>query len=223
MKVKDIILTALIYIGRDDVATKIKEYYALKEDGEAVENGEESSAETGGEEIAENLQKNTYTPIYATLSKEECEVLDTVLLCFNAVEDELARFYFPLSTKEKFTSSNGKFSYSDFSNRPIKILSVKSNGKEVKFEAGLKEIITAHTDIQVEYGYAPVKKSLDDDSAYGNEIGERLVSAGVASEYCLINGEAVLANSWEQVYRAEIDRLQRKGVSSVKMPARRWV
>ena len=195
-------------MGRDDVANKIKEYYALEADGE---------------ELSEEDENNTYTPIYALLSKEEREVLDTVLLCFNAVEDELARFYLPLKTEEEFCSDNGVYPYSNFSFRPIKIISVKANGKSVRYESFLKELNTPHNRITVEYGYAPVKKGLDDDCAYGEEVGERLISAGVASEYCLINGEAVLANSWEQIYRAEIDRLQRKGVSSVRMPARRWV
>ena len=59
------------------------------------------------------------------------ELIDTLVYCFNAVEDELARKYIPLSTEEVKTSKDFKYYYSDFNCRPVKIKRVKADGKYI--------------------------------------------------------------------------------------------
>ncbi len=186
MKVKDIIVTALKFVGREDISKK------LLSDGE--------------------------------LTAEETEVIDTLLYCFNSVEDELARCYIPLETEEVMCSENGVYAFADFSLRPVKIISVKSGGKSVKYSLTAQSLVCDSAEITVGYGYAPLKKGIDDDSEFSSVLAsERLVAAGAASEYCLIDGESKLAEVWESVYRGEIDAVQRTRLSALNLPPRRWV
>ena len=191
MKVKDIIITALRFVGREDISEKLK--YADDEDE-------------------------------LDLTDEESEVVETLLYCFNSVEDELARCYIPLETVEDLSSENGVYRFADFSLRPIKIISVKSDGKPVKYSVTPLNLITDCANVTVEYGYAPLKKELFDDSEFSSVcVSDKLVAAGTASEFCLIDGEAKLAQSWESVYRSEIDTVQRTRLSGLHLPPRRWV
>lgn len=191
MKVKDIIITALNYVGREDIATEV--YYVDNEDD-------------------------------LDLTGEQKEVLKTMMCCFNSVEDELARCYIPLETEETLSSGNGVYRFADFSLRPVKIISVKSDGKPVKYSLNALNLITDCAKITVKYGYAPLKKELFDDSEFSAVLAsEKLVAAGAAAEFCLIDGEAKLAKTWESVYRNEIETVQRTRLSGLRLPPRRWV
>lgn len=200
MKVKDILITALRFIGREDVSQKLK------------------AGNTGGEpEDGENGEAEVFTA-------EESEVIDTLLYCFNSVEDELARCYLPLQTEEKMTSENGVYPFVSFKKRPVKIISVKSGKKKVKYTLSRQSLNCDCGEITVEYGFAPVKKDLDGESEFSTLLSnERLVAAGTASEYCLIDGEAKLSAVWENVYRGEIERIQRTRLAGLRLPPRRWV
>lgn len=197
MKVKDIIAAALRFVGREDISRKLINRTA---------DGEDDSAD------AEEF------------TAEEREVIDTLLYCFNSVEDELARCYIPLRTEETMSSGNGVYDFADFKLRPVKIIAVKSGGKSVKYSLDARRLVADSNEITVEYGYAPLKKGLDDDSEFSSLFAnERLVAAGTASEFCLIDGEAKLAGTWESVYRGEIENVQRTRLSSLRLPPRRWV
>ena len=56
-----------------------------------------------------------------TLDAEATDTVNVLVDCFNAVEDELARKYFPLTYKEQLSSDNGEFYYTQFSHSPVKI------------------------------------------------------------------------------------------------------
>lgn len=150
--------------------------------------------------------------------------IQTALLCFNAVEDELARRYLPLKMSEKFFSDCGEIEFTEFSERPLKILSVKTPAGKCDFEVTPRKLKTCAGEVNVEYNFAPKPKTLDGDSAYtGIQASVALVAAGVASEYCLLSGDAGAANVWETKYRREIDLIQRKKYADAKIPPRRWV
>ena len=191
MKVKDILITALRYVGREDISEVL-------------------SAAEGWDDVE--------------LSSEQKQVLDTALCCFNSVEDELARCYIPLETEETLTSWNGVYYFADFSLRPIKIISVKSDDKPVEYSLTALSLKTSSPKITVEYGYAPLKKDVFDDSEFSYVLAnEKLVAAGTAAEFCLIDGEAKLAQTWESVYRGEIETVQRTRLKGLNLPPRRWV
>ena len=151
------------------------------------------------------------------------EVMETLLYCFNAVEDELARKYIPLTTSEKLLSSDNKFYYSDFSEYPIKIKRVTVDGRKAAYEVLTKYMVVDGKKIEVEYEYAPKRKTYDDESDYGDNVGEYLIALGIASEYSVINGEAEMADKWEKQYRAQLDGVQRSLAVCAGIPPRRWV
>lgn len=159
------------------------------------------------------------------MDMEGAETAETLLYCYNAVEDELARFYFPLVAKESFTGSAGVFRFLYFAGTPIKILSVTSNGDKTDYTIGTDGIYTDSAEITVEYRYAPSKKSMTGDCTFGSEgIGVKLAAAGAASEFCLINGDMRRAEFWESVYRQEIDIISNsKKTEKIYFPPRRWV
>lgn len=157
------------------------------------------------------------------LNTEGQELVSTLLYCFNAVENELARNYVPLTNKEKRYSPDKKYPYSAFSRYPSKIKRVTVDGATVKFEAFSQFMEVDSKQIIVEYEYLPTKKTLDGDSDYADETGEYLIALGIASEYSLINGEAEMAEKWEKKYRERIDGVQRVLPACRDVPPRRWV
>lgn len=159
-----------------------------------------------------------------TADDEETEVVNTMLYCFNAVEDEVARCYLPLVTKETLTSSNGAYSYSNFLHTPVRILHVFDGEKEIGYETYSTGFTADAEKVTVEFEYAPSKKLLTGYSDYWSGVaGEYLFACGAAAEYCLINGEIEAFGLWEEKYRQEIDAAQsRRPSSGGFLPPRRW-
>ncbi len=155
--------------------------------------------------------------------KEGQELINTLVYCFNAVEDELARHYIPLTEKEEMQSPDKLFYYSSFGRNPVNIKRVTEDGKKVRFEIFATYMQADAENICVEYDYAPVRKELDGESDYGEEVGEYLIALGMAAEYSYINGEAELASQWENKYRERLDKLQRTLPVCEKIPPRRWI
>ena len=180
MSIKDVLVSALRRIGREELAADV---------------------EVGGEPTGENE-----------------EVVNILLYCINATEDELARYYFPLKSVERLFSIDKKFDFSLFSHTPVKILGVKSGGREIRFSLFPNYFETEAADIEVSYLYVPQKKGMNDESEFGN-----LTSLGAAAEYCLICGETSIAEVWESRYRAAIDRARHERRPAVYVPPRRWV
>lgn len=186
MKIKDIVVRALLYSGRDDIAGIV---------------------ESDGEHTAESA-----------------DALKTMLYCYNAVEDELARNYFSLVTVEKMSASNGIYYFEDFLRNPVKIISVKSQGREIPYTVLPKSLLCNAANIEVKYEYSPEKGKIDGVCAFTDEQASiKMLAAGAAAEYCLINGEVSQAEALEKTYRQEIDGIRRSAYSSVKFPPRRWV
>lgn len=159
----------------------------------------------------------------AALSDEQDSAVKTMLFCYNAVENELARYYFPLEHTQNLVSPTGSYSYTGFMYSPVKILGVTDNGKAVDYTVNPKELRTESKKITVCYSYVPQKKTIDGDSAFSGMLAdEAVIAAGAASEYCLLNGEISLAELWESRYRGAIDRAS-KNFTGLNIPPRRWV
>ena len=151
------------------------------------------------------------------------EVIETLLYCFNAVEDELARKYVPLVICEEMSSPDNKYYFSKFKCNPIKIKKVTADGKTVPFKIFVGYMQAQANKIEVEYEFAPMPKPIDGFSDFLDEVGEYLIALGMASEYSIINGEAEMADRWEKKYRAQLDAVQRKLPVCAGIPPRRWV
>ena len=150
------------------------------------------------------------------------EVIETLLYCFNAVENELARKYIPLVFREEMSSANNKFYFEDFEYYPVKIRKVTADGKKVTFDVLTGYMEVKAKKIVVEYEYVPSRKTLNSDSDYGRDVGEYLIALGIASEYAVINGEAEMADMWEKAYREQLDGVQRALPVCAHIPPRRW-
>ena len=157
------------------------------------------------------------------IDEDAGEVIETLLYCFNAVEDELARKYFPLVISEELRSTENKFFFSGFSFFPVKIRKVTVDGKKAKFKVYSKYIYVEAETIAVEYEFAPERKTISDSSYYEGEVGEHLIALGMASEYSVINGEGELADRWENKYRKQIDSVRLTPSVCHSIPPRRWV
>lgn len=154
------------------------------------------------------------------------ETVETMMYCINAVEDELARYYFPLKCTETLRSTENKtFYFSDFAHTPVKILQVKSGGKDVKFELRTNCLIADAAEIEITYFYAPKKKRQEDKSEFGDMGDGYITSLGAAAEYSLICGEISMSEALEIRYREAIDRARRKAAvyPEAYIPPRRWV
>lgn len=151
------------------------------------------------------------------------ELISTLLYCFNAVEDELARKYIPLTAKEERHSATTRYYYSTFDRYPVRIKRVYADGEAVKFDVFTEYMVVQARSITVEYEYAPTRKTLDGTSDYGDGVGEYLIALGIASEYSVINGEAEMAEQWEKKYRAKLDSVQRALPVCGNIPPRRWI
>lgn len=161
---------------------------------------------------------------YGELDAGERDTVNTLLHCFNAVEDEVARSYIPLCAEQTMKNPDGKFLFSRLEHTPVRITAVLSGGAAAAYKIFPDHIKTDATDITVEYDYAPPVKDIDGVSEYNCAVGGYLFACGAAAEYCLINGEIEAAEAWESKYRQEIERVQRKSVSSGGyIPPRRWV
>ncbi len=158
------------------------------------------------------------------LDNESAEKTEALVYCINAVEDELARYYFPAKWTEELQSADGKFYFTDFAHRPVKILAVMSDGKTVDFKEYSKYIYCGHKSITVEYEYSPEKRGLEYASAFdGTAVGEGLIACGAAAEYCVVAGSVQLAAYWEGRYRRGIELLRGRMRARCVMPPRRWV
>lgn len=218
---------ALRYLCREDLIALL--------DGTAVSDGGTSGTggtTDGGATVAEGTTENTESGATdggadgnaASVPAYDESETETLLYCVNAVEDELARYYFPLKATETLSSQSGIYYFKSFAKRCIKILSVTSNGERCDFEVFPEYLRADAKEITVEYDYSPQLKTVDGDSEYdGVKVSENLIAKGAASEFCLIRGEMSLAELWESKYRQEIDLARKNGAAFGTLPPRRWV
>ncbi len=172
---------------------------------------------SGRAEAAQKLAEGS------ALSEEENETVNAFLYCFNAVEDEVARRFIPLSAREVMTSGNGEYYFAGFANAPVKIKRVLSGGKKIPYERFPLYLFADAAEICVEYEYSPRKKTLDGVCDFSDGAGEYLFAYGAAAEYCLINGEVEAAALWESKYRQCVDEAQSRLPEAGYIPPRRWV
>ncbi len=173
----------------------------------------------GRKDAADAIDGGTYAQ-----STSLSHAVNAMLHCFNAVEDELARSFFPLEREEQYITIDGKVNFSSFDFSPIKIVSVYCDGKKVAFKIFPEYLEAEGIRITVRYMYCPVKKTISDESDYsGYPVGERLMSYGAAAEYCLIEGAFEDSENWEKRYRDEIARHRPYEKAEGYIPARKWV
>lgn len=76
----------------------------------------------GRADVAEAVSDGSYTE-----NDEFSRAAECALHCYNAVEDELARGFFPLVKEEELTAEDGRIYYTSFAGTPVRILAVISD------------------------------------------------------------------------------------------------
>ena len=158
-----------------------------------------------------------------TMTDEEQNAVNTMLHCYNAIENELARTYFPLVKKEELTLTDGKIYYSELTYAPVKILGITSKNKPVKYRLTPTYAQTNAKNVTVEYSYCPDKKDIDGECEVALKVGESLLAYGVLAEYYLILGNTDESEEWERKYRDAADVARSLAPLKRYIPARRWV
>lgn len=171
----------------------------------------------GREEIADALMHGYI------MTDEQTEAVSTMLYCFNAVEDELARKYIPLTKRDEVLAFDGKFAYTALAYTPVRIKRVMVNGVDVEYELFAQYLTADARKVVIEYEYTPDKKTIEGMSEFTSGVSEYMLALGAAAEYCFINGEVEAAGIWEAKYRREIDSAQKKLPCGGIIPPRRWV
>ena len=156
-----------------------------------------------------------------TLSGE----LASLLRCYNLTENELALDYIPVRAEEEFAVEDHLIPWSRFSHAPAGVRAVLRAGREIAFEPrkeGLFLPTAGSGRVCVRYCYSPEPKEPGDEGEFGGPVSARLLSFGVAREFCLSRGMFEEAKLWDSRYRAAVRAadLPRRALS---VRPRRWV
>ena len=93
-------------------------------------------------------------------------------------------------------------------------------GESVPFKIFPAYIKTQPGKVRVHYTYTPNKKTLEDESDFLSSA--RLVSYGMASEYCMATGLFEEASVWDKKYKEGIESAYRTRPCE-RIRSRRWV
>lgn len=194
MKVKEILFLAMEFVGEKQLLEKLK------------------MQETQTEEKNEIV-----------LSKSEMEKLESLLLCFNLVNQEIASDYLPFLTKENVEVKGDTIAFSDLSKMVINIYEVKDKfGFNLHFRIMSNYIKTYCKAKSVVYSFLPEKMQLEDEIEFFNGLSARIYAYGVASEFLLVSGVSSDAEIWEERFKESLFMLSRKHGEHL-LPKRRWL
>lgn len=151
--------------------------------------------------------------------------LASLVRCYNLVENELSVDYLPLKAEEVLEAEEHMVAWSSFSYAPAGVRSVLRMGGETAFEPrkeGLYLPSVASGRVRVRYCYSPEPKGIDDEGELGGRVTARLLSFGVAREFCLSRGMFEEAKLWDSRYQDAVRAvgLPRRALS---VRPRRWV
>ena len=171
----------------------------------------------GEKELASKLESNT------SLTEREQERVDTLVRCYNLVNQEIASDYLPFLYTEKIDVNNSILNFSELEKTIIKVYEVKGNfnmGVRYKAYPNYLEIL-GHAK-KITYSYLPEELDLNDNIELCNGLSGRIYAYGMASEYLLCDGLSEDAEIWEERFKESLFTLSRKR-SEVRLPKRRWL
>ena len=136
------------------------------------------------------------------------ENIETLLHCYNLVENELAVDYFPLLAMDKVYIKENKIKYIDLKKQVRRILKVQDyQNDEVKYNI-LPEYLELAKNYNghlffVKYHYIPEEKTIEDNCEYDNRMKQAL-KYGVCAEHCIMQGDFQSASIFDDKYKSEI-------------------
>lgn len=147
---------------------------------------------------------------------------ETLLRCFNLVENEVALDYLPLYAEDEAESETGRVEYSVLGKAAVRVLGVRDEwGNKIPFRLFPDHLRTAPGKVRIAYTYTPEEKGLEDSSDFVLQASPRLFACGMAAEYCLACGLFEEAEVWDGKYRAALAAAYRARPARL-LRSRRW-
>ncbi len=193
MKISDVVFTAATYLQLTNIT-------------DAMESPDFSAANPSG------------------LAEADAHELSLLVRCANLIAGELAASAFPIKKQVSVEPTNGKIPLHLLSSQVLDVLQVRDgSGASVpysEFYDGL--LVRAQGKCTVTFTVTPSACALGDMLPYnGNKPSVRLLSYGVAREYCLICGRTDDAAVWDARYVAAVEEESRKK-SEQRIKPRIW-
>ncbi len=138
------------------------------------------------------------------------ENTETLLSCYNLVENELAMDYFPLRAVDKVLIKENKIKYADLQRQAWRIMGVHDcDHKELKYKLYPRHIGFAKKDngkyCFVRYCYISQEKAVDGISDFDKGMFIDILKYGVCAEYCIINVDFEQGALWNKKYKKSIN------------------
>lgn len=172
----------------------------------------------GEKELKEKLESSTTV----TFTDKEQEKVDSLLRCFNFVNQEIASDYLPYLTTEEIDVDNSILNFNSLTKVIINVYSVKGSfGRNVRYK-----VFPSHIEIygkakSITYSYLPEDEELNDEFTFNCGLSARIFAYGIASEYLLSDGLSEDAEIWEERFKESLFVLSRKR-SETRLPKRKW-
>lgn len=158
-------------------------------------------------------------PVYST---RESEKLETMIKCFNLVNQEIASDYLPFLLEEEIDVRNSILNFSSLSKNVVAVYQVKDClGFGLKFRNYPNYVEIFGAAKKIVYSYLPAELELDAQVESNNGLSERVYAYGVASEYLLVDGMSDDAEIWEERFKESLFMLSRRH-GEHRLPRRRW-
>lgn len=170
----------------------------------------------------ELLAKLKSTDSSTTFTTREQEKLDTMVDCFNLVNQEIASDYLPFLTKEDVCVDDGILNFADLQKAVINIYEIKNRfGVNLKFKIFPSFVEIEGKARKVVYSFLPSDLTLDETVDIVCGLSARVYAYGLASEFLLVDGVSEDAEIWEERFKESLFVLGRKRGEHI-MPKRTW-
>lgn len=155
-------------------------------------------------------------------SQESKAEVESLLKCYNLVENELALDYLPITAEDEVWTDTGVVYFSELAQRVVRIVRITDAwGNETPFTLYPEYVKTQPGRVKISYTYVPKEKTLDAECEHMRYVSERLMAYGIATEYALASGLFEEAAVWDKKYKDAIAAAYR-AKPKAKIHSRRW-
>jgi hypothetical protein len=158
-----------------------------------------------------------------TLNESEQKKYESLLSCFNLVNQEIASDYLPNLTKESVTVFDGKIFFSTLSKNATHIYEVGNRfGMSLPFKNFSNYVEVGGQPKYVVYSFLPDELGEDEVFEFYGGLSARILAYGIASEFLLVSGLGDEAEVWEERFKESLFVLSRKR-GEHRLPKRSWL
>ena len=153
------------------------------------------------DDLIEGLNNTNNSP---SIQNDICRLISY----YNYTLETLCENYFNLIITQKISSDNNKkINYFNFTYKPLKILKVANNNKQVFFSEYSKYITVpeANNFYEITYKFLPDKiTSLNSNTTLPKGITEKIICYGIASEFLASKNQFEKSEYWNNKFMFEI-------------------